>query len=76
MPPDSLVRNHAAELEAALEKHKDLRWKGLLIGKIGNQRGLKAIKNSKSYLKGIPSEARAVLGKLGDTEAERKLIEE
>lgn len=73
--PDSLVRNHAAELEAVLGKHNDLRWNGMLIGKIGNRRGLKVIQNSKSYLEGNPSEALAVLGKLGNTEAERKLIE-
>lgn len=74
--PDSLLRNHALELESALAKHPNLRWKGLLIGKLGNRRGLKVIQGSKSYLEGNPSEALAVLGKLGDTEAERKLIEE
>lgn len=74
--PDSLVRNHAAELESALGRYKDLRWKGMLIGKLGNQRGLKIIQDSKSYLEGNPSEGLAVLGKLGSMEAERKLIEE
>lgn len=74
--PDSLVRNHADEIETALARHKDLRWKGLLIGKLGNRRGLKVILDSKSYLEGNPSEAFAVLGKLGSTESEQKLIEE
>lgn len=74
--PDSLVRNHAAELEPALGRYKDLRWKGKLIGKLGNQRGLKAIQDSKSYLEGNPNEALAVIGKLGSEEAEQKLIAE
>lgn len=73
--PDSLVRSHAAELEAALAKDP-MRWRELLIGKLGNRRGLKVSQGSKSYLEGISSEVLAVLGKLGDTEAERKLIEE
>jgi hypothetical protein len=73
--PDSLVRNHASELETALSKHKDLRWKGMLLGKLGNRRDLKVIQDSKSYLEGNPNEALAVLGKLGIAEAERKLIE-
>jgi hypothetical protein len=74
--PDSLLRNHAAQLESFLAKQPNLRWKGLLIGKLGNRRGLKVIQGSKSYLEGNPSEALAVLGKLGDTEAERNLIQE
>jgi hypothetical protein len=73
--PDSLVRNHAAVLESVLAPRQDLRWKGLLIGKLGSQRGLRIIEGSKSYLEGNPREGLAVLGKLGRKDAEAKLIE-
>ena len=73
--PDSLVRNHTAVLESALAHRQDLHWKGLLIGKLGSQRGLRAIQDSKSYLEGNPREAVAVLGKLGRKDAEAKLID-
>lgn len=73
--PDSLIRNHASELESALAKHPELLNKGMLIGKLGNRRGLKIIQNWKSYLENNPDESNAVLGKLGNAEGERKVIE-
>jgi hypothetical protein len=73
--PDSLVRNHAAVLESVIAHRNDLRWKGLLLGKLGSQRGLRVIQDSKSYLEGNPHESLAVLGKLGRKDAEAKLID-
>jgi len=73
--PDSLVRNHAAVLESVLVHREDLQWKELLIGKLGSQRGLRVIQDSKSYLEDNPREGLAVLGKLGRKDAETKLID-
>lgn len=72
--PDSLVRNHASSIEKSLEAFPDIAGGALLLGKLGTQRALELLRESKALQQAEALEVQAAFGKLGVHENEAALI--
>jgi hypothetical protein len=73
--PDSLVRDHADAIEKALATYPDVPNGTLLIGKLGSNRALRFLQNSKELREADSLDVQAALGKLGIQLSESALVE-
>lgn len=74
--PDLLVRNHSQEVMLAVFRYPNVSGGALVLGLTGAERARRFLEENEVIQDVSPDDVRSALGRLGDHEAERQVIDD